>query len=128
MFGKTGNAKTHLAIACLIKFLHKSHGGYYQKFYKLIDIKLEDKERFCEIINSKLLIIDELCEITEYKSQLLFEIVDERYDNQLPTIFITNRSIEDIRNFMTDATLSRIKECYTHLNFNGNDKRYEDGE
>lgn len=124
LFGKTGNGKTHLAIACLIKFLEESGSGYYTKFYKLPHIQITDKRLYDKILTTELLVLDEFgSSATDYKSQLLFELIDERYDNNLSTIFITNRTPDEINQFLTDATLSRIKECCNTLFFNSIDKR-----
>ena len=129
LFGKTGTGKTHLAIATLIKFISQGGNGYYSKFYKIPSIQIQDRELYQSILKSKLLILDEFgASATDYKSQLMFEIIDERYDNELPTIFISNKTPNEVKELITDATYSRIKECCKTLTFTGKDYRKSKGE
>jgi len=94
--GKNGTGKSHLA-ACLAK-----DGATY---HSLADIAGEVKADWGEeraIVRrygkSRLLILDEICprdEPTPFERDLLFEIVDARWGNMLPTMLITNQTVTE---------------------------------
>lgn len=128
LIGKTGNGKTMLAISTLMKFLEKNlendKYGYYIKFYEISLIKIENRDIYMKMISADLLIIDEFgVSETDYKIQTLFEVIDYRYDHKLPTIFISNKTPDEIKTSITDATLSRIKENCITLKFTNDDYR-----
>lgn len=118
--GNTGTGKTHLAIALLKKLimehdLNSSNQikklGYYAKYYNLANLKIESYKLFNEIINCNYLIIDEFgTNDTDFKEKVLFEIIDRRYDNYLSTVLITNATVKEFKNRLSDMVYSRIKQ------------------
>ena len=95
------------------------------KFYtKAFDVLREVKETYNK--NSKktfsdiqdkhakvdLLIIDEVGVQfgTETEKQILFEIINERYENLRPTILVTNLSLTNLKEFVGDRVIDRMKE------------------
>lgn len=124
MAGTTGTGKTHLAVATLIEAIKKGYTGYYTKFYELTRMQINDHGKFERICNVDLLVIDEFGVATsDYKSELLFQIIDNRYDNEQYTIIISNKDEEEIEGIMTDATYSRLVENSVGWTFNGVDFR-----
>ena len=118
--GNTGTGKTHLAISLLKKLimehdLNSSNQitkiGYYTKYYNLASLKIESYKLFNEITNCNYLIIDEFgTNDSDFKERVLFEIIDKRYDNYLSTILITNATVKEFKNKLTDMTYSRIRQ------------------
>jgi DNA replication protein DnaC len=131
LLGKTGVGKTHLAIAVLNKMISQGISCYYSKFYKLSHYKIKQPNEFERIIISKLLVIDEFgVEDSEYKSTVLFEVIDERYDRGFSTILISNKKADEVKRNISHATYSRIKECCYIYQFPFDDyrlkKQYDD--
>jgi len=128
--GKTGNGKTHLACALLSKrisntnFDKEDYSSFklrfnvqvdcaYIKFYYLAHLKVKEFQEFKKIINKKFLIIDEVgTSDSDFKNNLLFEIIDERYDNILSTMLISNLPVDAFKSILTPASYSRIKENF----------------
>jgi DNA replication protein DnaC len=118
--GNTGTGKTHLAIALFKKLIMEhdlntntqiSKMGYYTKYYNLASLKIESYKLFNEVINCNYLIIDEFgTNDSDFKERILFEIIDKRYDNYLSTILITNATVKEFKNKLTDMTYSRIRQ------------------
>lgn len=133
LVGKTGTGKTHLACALLNKSISISKSCMYMPFYRAINYKIHDKPLFERALTCQLLVIDEYgVQDSNYKKEMLQEIIDERYlestqDDPLITIIISNLqlspSLEDIDkgittgfliNSISDATRSRLKENFFH--------------
>ena len=67
-----------------------------------------------------LLVIDEMQERgeTDFEDRKITSIIDARYQNERPTILITNHSRENFAKSLSPAVLDRIRENGCGLNFN----------
>lgn len=115
-----GNGKTHLACAILLEYISKTHNmGIFIPAVDMLlllrgsfDSSASDKET--ELIEkwSKcgMLVIDDLGseKTSEYAMQVIYQVVNRRYVNMLPTIITTNASSEDIGARNGNRVLSRI--------------------
>lgn len=100
--GKPGVGKTHLAISILKEWLHEGRAGTFvtlptlmQSLRKGIDDR--DLDKRIEIIqNIDLLVLDDFGteKVTEWTSEQLFIIVNERYINDKKTIVTSNLTME----------------------------------
>ena len=79
MVGKTGTGKTHLACAILDKAFDINKSFLYIQFYKLNDIKINNKSLYGNIMHCDILVIDEYgVQDSDFKNNVLFEIINER--------------------------------------------------
>ena len=109
IIGNNGTGKTHMAM-CLVK-----EGATYCKTAKLFrivrdDLKLEQKT-IDNYGSCKLLILDEAGRQkgTNFERDLLFEIIDRRWDNMLPTTIIGNIDKKEFADLYGLATLDRLR-------------------
>lgn len=124
MLGEPGTGKTYLSIAMLNKTLKIGRSGYYVKFFDLPNIQINKASLYQRIRDSYLLVIDEFGRSgSDYKSSLLFELLDKRYDDMLPTIIISNLKVTEFKQKLDNALYSRLKESHLYLNFNWEDFR-----
>jgi DNA replication protein DnaC len=140
LLGKTGTGKTHLGCSIIKNYIKNYYDidinnlnsfknitkspCYYIKYYNLTALKINDYKKFNEIISSKILVIDEVANmITDYKLGLLFEIIDQRYDDNLKTVLISNLSTEEFKKILPNPIYSRLKESYQVYNFTWDDYR-----
>lgn len=140
MLGKTGTGKTHLGCSIIKNYIRNHYDidinnlnsfknitkspCYYVKYYNLTALKINDYKKFNEIISNKILVIDEVANmITDYKLGLLFEIIDQRYDDNLKTVLISNLSTEEFKKILPNPIYSRLKESYQVYNFTWDDYR-----
>jgi DNA replication protein DnaC len=111
MVGHTGNGKTHLACAILDKALQINKSGLYLPFYKAVEYKIKKPEIFVKALNCDLLVIDEYGVYdSDFKNNLLFEIINERYNNYCHTIIISNMTITKFKESIGDPLYSRLRE------------------
>lgn len=119
--GKPGTGKTHLACAIanyVISNFNKT--VLFTKIYKIIrNIKetygnpnKNESEVIKSYVGLDLLILDEvgIQNFSPTELNYIFEIINERYEQVKPTIFITNGSKEEIINSLGSRVLDRIGE------------------
>ena len=124
MSGSTGSGKTHLANALINRMVDCRIKGFYVSFYDLSDIKINDQVAFDRIRSCDFLVIDEYgVTDTEFKSSLLYEIIDTRYKKNKYTMVITNKSLAEFSKSIIDPLKSRLKEGYISLVCNWVDYR-----
>ena len=128
-YGKFGTGKTHLGCSII-----REVGGYYTTSFKLIieyescndfkskQTKMQMLEKYS---NEKLLVIDEIGRgIKEnVEKEILSYIINQRYENELPTVLITNLDANDFFKFMGMAIKDRCQECCITVELTGNSKR-----
>lgn len=119
--GHTGTGKTHLACA-IASTVMKEHGmgAVYVTISRAIrqvkDTYGKRDVREQDVINGfavpDLLILDEVGvqHGSDTERNIMFEIINERYEQMKPTILISNLSVEDLRQFTGDRVLDRMKE------------------
>ncbi|HQY29849.1 MAG TPA: ATP-binding protein [Thermomicrobiales bacterium] len=121
--GPCGTGKTHLAVAIANAYL--SRAGRTVIFTVVPDLLdhlratfdpsrgVTYDQRFSEIRNSYLLVLDDIGteNATPWAREKLFQIVNHRYNEQLPTVFTTNQPDsaidERILSRMLDSAMSR---------------------
>jgi DNA replication protein DnaC len=134
MIGKVGTGKTLLASAIieslsfkyscrLIKFseIMRNIRASYQK-----DAGFTDDDVIKAYSSSKLLVIDEMGVQggTDAERQAIFEIIDNRYQQMLPTVIISNLDMEGLKAVMGERVVDRLREDGGKLlAFNSESKR-----
>jgi DNA replication protein DnaC len=108
LYGNNGTGKTHLAM-CLTK-----EGAVYGRLSDIcrrIRHNFDDEEAILNSLGKcKLLIIDEIGrqKASDFEYNTLFEIIDRRWDNVLPTTLITNFSLKEFSERYGTAVLDRL--------------------
>jgi len=119
--GMPGTGKTHLAAAIAISVLSQGSSVVFTSVMKLArDIKStysRDSERseadvIDKYITPELLIIDEVG--VQYGSEaekiILFEVLNGRYEEVLPTIILSNLPIDKLPEYLGDRVVDRMTE------------------
>lgn len=133
MLGQTGLGKTHLSLAIANVVIDKGYGVYYGSVQTIMD-RLQ-KEQFGkanfdesitdDLMGSDLLILDDLG--TEFSTQFtvaqLYNIINTRINNNLPTIISTNLDMRAIEEKYTQRIASRIVGSSMPIQFCGRDVR-----
>lgn len=120
--GNTGTGKTHLALSVLkYAIQQRSMTGKYIRTSKMIDEVKEtynksSVERKSEVIERfvapELLVLDEIGvqHGTDTEKMILFEILNERYENVKSTIVIGNLDLPGLTEYMGERVIDRMKE------------------
>lgn len=132
LYGTVGTGKTHLATATANVLVYE-HGvsAYFETFAGIIrriqksfkggdDGDIEETAK-----HVGLLILDDLGKekYSEWSSQILFDIVDTRYRNQLPIIITSNYTPSELAERVDEAIMSRLSEMCYFVRMQGSDHR-----
>ena len=116
--GNVGTGKTHLAVSLLKAFLQKGGSGVFLSVSDLIlDIrdswgKGSVKEKIELYASADILVLDEVGVQagTENERQILFSIINRRYNEVKPTVLISNLNIDAFKDFVGKRIFDRLKE------------------
>lgn len=129
MIGPKGTGKTHLGTAAV-----RDTQGRYVSMEDLI-YKVEsslnfkspqtEEEVFTDFSTVKFLVIDEVGRSLkrEKEIEILSYILRKRYDNQLPTIVISNLEKKVLLKNLGEAVVDRLRETATSIEFSGESYR-----
>lgn len=119
--GLPGTGKSHLAIA-ILKALMPARVGRYMTCMELIQMirstwRKDSEQSETEVLESlgrlPLLVIDEVGVQygTDSEQNHLFDVLDRRYREMMPTILLTNQNKDGFRTFVGDRVYDRMTEC-----------------
>lgn len=129
MLGNTGTGKTHLACAVANEQLVNGNSVLFTKVSKIIrDIRntwdqgsqYSEQEIINSFIDIDLLIIDEVGvqNGTESEKNLLFEVINGRYELMKPQILISNVSKDEFEAYLGTRIYDRLRDCGKGIVFN----------
>lgn len=123
--GSIGTGKTHLAMAVINNNIQTALDfiaiDLYAKYTTISEIIMIVRQAMSyggkmdmleKLYSVKWLIIDEIGRQSgsDNEKNILFEILNKRYNNVLPTILISNKSGEEIENYLGSAIVDRMIE------------------
>ncbi|QQE85366.1 MULTISPECIES: ATP-binding protein [Pseudomonas] len=123
LLGDVGTGKTHLGCAIAQQVI-RSYGAsarYTMAIEIIRDIKMtfdkksEQTERdvYAALLAPDLLVIDEVGvqHGSDFERQVLFEVIDSRYRNLMPTIVISNLGLAGLRKCLGDRAVDRLTDA-----------------
>ncbi|EPM91289.1 IstB ATP binding domain-containing protein, partial [Pseudomonas syringae pv. actinidiae ICMP 19070] len=116
--------KTHLATAMLqqvIRYfgaqgvcgLYATAGSIIRSIKETFGSQIKTESQvYADLIAPHLLVIDEmgLQNGTDFERQVLFEVINGRYEQLKPTIIVSNLSITDLKVSMGDRAVDRLRD------------------
>ncbi|MGJ8518048.1 ATP-binding protein [Carnimonas bestiolae] len=139
MMGSPGTGKTHLAVATLQQVIrdHRVRGLYttaarmFRRIKSTYDRDSGETESQVIDIYSQvgLLVIDEIGFGfgSDTEMNYLFDILNYRYEQCLPTIIISNRKPGELSGWLGDRVVDRLRECCKAMVFDWESERRELG-
>ena len=116
-YGKPGTGKTHLAVGILHEWRSSKRYINARALTRAIretygDNRKKEQDVIDEFAKYGLLVIDEIGKqfMTDNERFAMFDIINERYNNTMPTILISNMSLKDMQEFLGEDTIDRIRE------------------
>ena len=126
--GRAGTGKSHLALA-IAQAIIDQHSVLYLNAMDAVRM-IRDTWRKTSLQSETgilnwlggidLLIIDEIGvqHGTDSEQVLMFDIINRRYRDMKPTLFLTNLNTKGFSEFITERSYDRLKECSTWVTFN----------
>lgn len=125
LFGNVGVGKTYTACALLnsVRF-----GRYIDMPELRLELQASDRwqsqrtrqEVLHYYANCRLLVIDEIGRFMgriEEEQEVLFYLINKRYENNLPTVLCSNFTYKEFAEFAGAAVTDRIKDCNYKMTF-----------
>ncbi|WP_054902592.1 ATP-binding protein [Pseudomonas sp. NBRC 111131] len=123
LLGDVGTGKTHLGCSIAQQVIREF--GAAARYTMAIDIirdikmtfdkKSEQTERdvYAALLKPDLLVIDEVGvqHGSDFERQVLFEVIDLRYRNLMPTIVISNLALAGLRKCLGDRAVDRLTDA-----------------
>lgn len=138
--GKSGTGKTLLSLIIYQSLITSGYSVKYEPSLAflgaLLAVKFQSQSTFhaqlAALRNIQLLIIDEATESinksgqpSEIEKQLLFTVINERYENNLCTLIITNRDDTELVKRLGNPIVDRLAEKGITLAFSWNSYRQQ---
>jgi DNA replication protein DnaC len=118
--GKLGTGKTHLAISAGVELAKKGKEVSYINLLDLIrwvrsswnNDSFSEDQILSRLSKYDLLIIDEIGvqNGTENERTILFDIINSRYENMVPTFIISNLKLDEIKQLISERSVDRITD------------------
>ena len=125
--GMPGTGKSHLATAVLQHLMPERIGLYATCMGVIRTVRgtwRKDSERSeTEVLNiladAPLLVLDEIGVQygTDGEQTILFDVLDRRYRDMQPTIFLTNQDVKGMQQFIGERTFDRLREVSKWVSF-----------
>ncbi|MGJ8525204.1 hypothetical protein LMG33818_000912 [Halomonadaceae bacterium LMG 33818] len=139
MMGSPGTGKTHLAVATLhaviaekrTRGLYTTAARMFRRIKSTYDRDSEETESQVIDIYSQigLLVLDEigLGFGSDTEMNYLFDVINYRYEQCLPTIIISNRQPDELSKWLGDRVVDRLRECCKAMKFDWKSERRDIG-
>lgn len=132
MIGKVGTGKTHLACSIGYQLAEDGYWPHYNTVSEMVrrvratwsrnltrydsysdcHVKLSEQDVINDYVELDLLLIDEIGvqSGTENERNIIFTIIDERYQAMKPTIIISNFTEKELAPLISERSIDRIKQ------------------
>ena len=118
--GKVGTGKTHLAAGIALSIMQQQRSPVFTTVQRLIrrvkDSWRTKEETESDVIDAfaspDLLILDEVGVQfgSEFEKQLLFDVLNERYEKLKPSILLSNIPNEQLSDYLGERVMDRLRE------------------
>ena len=119
--GKPGTGKTHLAIGIGLALMRRGHSVRYTTVQGATrrvkdtygkDSRERESDAIREFTNVDLLILDEIGVQfgTDFERNLLFDILNTRYENRKSSILMSNLGHQEVQGYLGERLVDRIRE------------------
>ena len=119
--GNAGTGKTHLACAIANQLIAQGVSAVFTTVSDAMraikrtydaDSQMTELQAIQAFVDPGLLILDEVGANrgTEYEVQLVFDIINKRYENCRPTIILTNLDPQALRDCLGERVVDRLRE------------------
>jgi DNA replication protein DnaC len=119
--GKPGTGKTHLSVGIALSALEKGHTVLFTTVLRAIrrikdtwskGSEESESEAIDAFVYPDLLILDEVGVQfgSEFEKNMLFDILNERYEKRKPSILLSNLEVSEVKEYLGERIFDRLRE------------------
>lgn len=119
--GKPGTGKTHLAVGIGMHLLRQGRPVLFTTVMRAIrrvkdtwhrESTETESQAVAALVFPDLLILDEVGVQfgSEFEKNLLFDVLNERYEKRRPTLLLSNLPLEEVRAYLGERVFDRLRE------------------
>ena len=131
IFGGVGSGKTHLAAAIANALIDRGIPCLFGTFSEHLEHIREEydhtgqKKYLSMMKNTPMLVLDDIGKErkSDWTQQILFDVVNYRYEHMLPVVITTNFDFDRLGNYVGSAIFSRLYEMSGGVQTSGGDHR-----
>jgi DNA replication protein DnaC len=120
--GKPGTGKTHIACGIARALIEQSKSALFMTVLQALrhikdtyrrDSDKSETDAIADLLRPDLLILDEVgAQLgSEHEKMLMFEVINERYQQCRSTILISNLNADELTEFLGDRVMDRFREA-----------------
>jgi DNA replication protein DnaC len=120
--GKPGTGKTHIACGIARALMEQCHSALFMTVLQALrhikdtyrrDSEKSETDAIADLLRPDLLILDEVgAQLgSEHEKMLMFEVINERYQQCRATILISNLNADELTEFLGDRVMDRFREA-----------------
>ena len=121
MLGLPGTGKTHLSIGIAFEVMKNGYSSVFTTASRMLRAikdtyhkgsEFSEKQVLATYETCDLLIIDEIGVQTgsDYEKNIIFDVINSRYENVRPTIILSNLSIDECKLYLGERVFDRMRE------------------
>jgi len=121
MLGLLGTGKTHLSIGIAFEVMKNGYSSVFTTASRMLRAikdtyhkgsEFSEKQVLATYETCDLLIIDEIGVQTgsDYEKNIIFDVINSRYENVRPTIILSNLSIDECKLYLGERVFDRMRE------------------
>ena len=119
--GKPGTGKTHLAVSIGLMAMDRGHSVMFCTVMRAIrrvkdtwsrDSHESESQAVAALVFPDLLILDEVGVQfgSETEKNILFDVLNDRYEQRKPCLLLSNLPLKDVRSFLGERVFDRLRE------------------
>ena len=121
MLGSPGTGKTHLSIGIALEIMKSGQSAVFTSASRMLravkdtyhkESRFSEKQVMAVYESCDLLILDEVGVQTgsDYEKNIIFDVINARYENTRPTIILSNLVIDECKLYLGERVFDRMRE------------------
>lgn len=121
MLGLPGTGKTHLSIGIALEIMKQGRSAVFTSASKMLRAVKDTYHKESHFSEKQVLAVYETCDLlildevgvqtgSDYEKNIIFDVINSRYENVRPTIILSNLSIDECKLYLGERVFDRMRE------------------
>lgn len=121
MLGLPGTGKTHLSIGIALEIMKQGRSAVFTSASRMLRAVKDTYHKESQFSEKQVLAVYETCDLlildevgvqtgSDYEKNIIFDVINSRYENVRPTIILSNLSIDECKLYLGERVFDRMRE------------------